>query len=217
MTKLIAFDFDGNIHEDKDGNCLIRFHEALGTANKENMKMVLNLYDKFLNGHISYQEWGDQEIALWKGKDVNVLHRAVKKFNWIKGARETVSELKKRGYKLALISTGGPLRVIGPLMKSWGFDYVVMNDVKVENGVLTGSWITHVEFHDKGNALKKIAEEEGIDTQDCAVVGDNINDRSMFDEAGLSIAFCAKDEILKQKATKKIEERDMRNVLEYFP
>ena len=67
----------------------------------------------------------------------------------------------------------------------------------------------------KGDILEEIAKKEGVDLKDTVVVGDGANDISMFNKAGLKIAFCAK-EILKEKADICIEKKDLREILKHI-
>jgi phosphoserine phosphatase len=218
MIRLVAFDFDGVIHEDNDGHSITLMHRAMGTDTKENLKYFAKLVVDFEKGRISYDEWGDIEAAYWKGRSISIMKEAAKKFVWITGAPETIKELKNRGYRLAIISSGGPKTAIAPLLEKMGFDHICMNDLGTnKDGLILGKWIDHVHYNKKREVLADLAKKENISLSECAVVGDNTNDRSMFRAAGFSIAFCAKDERVKRSSSVIVDKRDLREVLQFFP
>jgi phosphoserine phosphatase len=211
MIKLIAFDLDGVILDQEVS--WREIHKALGTYDEDALE---KLRQEHLAGKISYKEWGDRELSVWKEIPYAKAAKVVSKLKFIPGAKETISELKKRGYKLAIISSGGLLNVLEPTLKKMGFDYVYMNDAEEANGIMTGNIIANVPHNEKREVLSQIAKKEQISLEHCAVVGDSINDRSMFRAAGFSIAFCSGDEMLKRAAKVIVDKKDLREVLPYF-
>lgn len=78
--------------------------------------------------------------------------------------------------------------------------------VKVEGLAVSSSGKENLEltsvYAQKGIALKKFAQENGIDMKDTMAIGDNYNDLSMFKVAGVSVAMGNADEVIKAQCDK---------------
>lgn len=85
-----------------------------------------------------------------------------------------------------------------------------------ENGVLTGEGEEIVNLLNKATVLKRLALKERTTPRYCAIVGDSVFDIPLFKEAGLSIAFNASDERVKEAADVVVECKDLRKILPYF-
>ena len=132
----------------------------------------------------------------------------------MEGAKETITELKKRGYKIATIT--GSFEIIANRMKDdLGLDYAFSNVLHEEEGKLTGEVSGPLVTGSKAEILKEIMKMEKIHAEESAAVGDGANDVSMIEESGLGIAFNAKP-ILKEKADIVVEKKDLRELLEVF-
>jgi phosphoserine phosphatase len=128
------------------------------------------------------------------------------------GAEEAVKTLKDHGLKIAII-TNGYYITTGALKEKLGVDYVFANELLFEEGVATGKVLENISDADaKVHALREIIQVEGISLDQCAVVGDGINDYVMIKQAGLGIAFNA-DPMLRHVADVVIEERDLRAIV----
>ncbi|NIS21976.1 MAG: HAD hydrolase family protein [Thermoplasmata archaeon] len=93
-------------------------------------------------------------------------------------------------------------------------DLVRANDVEVDsNGNLTGGGIVHVPLREKGQVVKSIQEETGIDIERTSAVGDTAVDVTMFRRARVSIAFNPRDTATERAATHVVRSRDLRSVL----
>ncbi|MCT4660652.1 MAG: Cof-type HAD-IIB family hydrolase [Tissierellales bacterium] len=68
----------------------------------------------------------------------------------------------------------------------------------------------------KGNALKCIADEMGIDREEIIAIGDNENDISMIEFAGLGVAVGNAELCLKEKADLVIESNDNQGVAKFL-
>ena len=101
------------------------------------------------------------------------------------------------GYKTALIS-GGFTYFTDILKKRLGFDYTFANVLEIEGGVLTGEIEGDIiDATAKGKIVNDLAGLEGISPDNIVAVGDGANDCLMIQNAGLGVAFNAK-EILKK-------------------
>ena len=105
--KLVCFDVDGTLIDNVTFSWEI-FHDYFQTDKhkREDAKR------KFFNGEITYLQWAEHDINLWKEKNAQKsdFFKAISHLKLMKGALETLNELKKRGFKLAIIS--GSLNVI---------------------------------------------------------------------------------------------------------
>jgi phosphoserine phosphatase len=134
----------------------------------------------------------------------------------MKGAVETVAELKKNGYKIAIISSG--ISILADKVKEeLGIDYSYANKLLVgDDGRLTGEGEEIVALMNKDVVLKRVAEAEEIDTGQCVTIGDSRFDIPLFKNAGLSIAFNAKDDLVREAADLVINSNDLRKILPWF-
>ena len=135
----------------------------------------------------------------------------------MEGAMETLKELKRRGFKLAVIS--GSLNIIlEKFIPDYNdfFDDVFLNRIYFdENGWISGVEATEFDMEAKALAMKKIAEREKISLKECVFIGDYLNDMKIMQEAGLGIAFNCNYEELKKVADIVIDKKDLREVLKY--
>ena len=61
-----------------------------------------------------------------------------------------------------------------------------------------------------------LVKKEKISLKECVFVGDHHNDVKISKEAGLGIAFDAKDEELRKVADRIIDKKDLREILKYI-
>ena len=213
--KLICFDVDGTLVDNVKFSWQI-FHDYFQTDKhrREDAKK------KFFNGEITYLEWAEHDINLWKGKNAKRedFLDAIKNLKLMKGAMETLQELKKRGFKLAIIS--GSLNIILekfiPNYEKF-FDDVFLSRICFdEDGNIIKVQATEFDMDAKALALKKIAERENISLEECVFIGDYLNDLKIMQEAGLGIAFNCSHEELKKVADVVIDKKDLREVLKFI-
>ncbi len=211
MIKLISTDVDGVVFNIRSS--WREFHKQFGTYELERLEKLRNLY---LNGKTSYLEWAEEEVKVWKGLPYSKFCKIVENFPLVKGAQETIRELKKRGYYLVAISSGGLHRPVEKRLKELGYDEVYSNDLEEVNGIVTGKFILNVEHHNKHLVLENVLKKLKLSWEECAVVGDDITDITLLRRAGLSIAFCPKNMKLIKAADVVIEKEDLREILTYL-
>jgi len=209
--KLISFDVDGVIFDVVSS--WREFHEKLGTLDLERLE---NLRQLHLKGKISYKEWADKEVEVWKGIPYQKFVDICNSFSLVQGAEDTIKTLKERGYTLCAISAGGLHTPVKQRLTKLGFDYVFSNDIEEKDGIVTGKFVLNVEHNNKNEILQKIVEKENTSFEYCAVVGDDINDLSILRKVKLSIAFCPKDIRLVKAADVVVTKKDLKEILVYF-
>jgi len=109
------------------------------------------------------------------------LFQLYKKMPLLQGVKEIFEQLKKAGFKTALISSGLPQPFIDDLASQLGCDYAFGLDLEVAEGRLTGQ-ISGDAIRPEGKALilKEIQRKEGLTPRDCALVADDRNNLPMF-------------------------------------
>ncbi|ENN95650.1 phosphoserine phosphatase SerB [Methanocaldococcus villosus KIN24-T80] len=206
MKKLVVFDFDSTLIENET------IDELAKEANKE--EEIKEITKKAMNGEIDFKEALKKRVSLLKGLPIEKVENAINRLKLTNGAEETIKELKNRGYKVAVVSGGFDIAI--NKFKYLDFDYIFANKLIFKDNKLTGEVIGKVlDNTSKGKIIEEVAKKENIPLKNIIVVADGANDVSMFEKAGLKIAFCAKP-ILKKKADVIIEKRDLREVLKFI-
>ncbi len=212
--KLVCFDVDGTLIDNVTFSWHI-FHEYFQTDKhrREDAKK------RFFEGKISYLEWAEHDINLWKEKNAKKedFFKAISHLKLMEGAIETLKELKKNGLKLAIIS--GSLNIIlEKFIPNYDefFDDVFLSRIYFDKeGNISNVEATEFDMDAKALALRKIAEREKISLKECVFVGDYLNDKKIMKEAGLGIAFNCNHEELRQVADVCIDKKDLREILKY--
>ena len=208
--KLVCFDVDGTLIDNVKFSWQV-FHDFFKTDREKREKAR----NDFFNGSISYLQWAEHDIGMWKEKGAkkDEFLEALNGLKLMDGALETIHELKKHGLKLAIIS--GSLNI---LLEKFIPDYnELFEDIFLskiffdETGNIVAVCATEFDMEKKAEALRQIAEREKLDLKECVFVGDYLNDLRIIQEAGLGIAFnCSNDE-LKQAADIVIKKKDLRD------
>ncbi len=203
--KLCVFDFDSTL---MDGETIDFLAEALGI--KEDVAAIT---EEAMAGRLDFFESINKRVKLLKGLEVKKVDEICHNLPYMKGAKESISELKKLDYKVVCFS-GGFSNATGYARDILGYDADFSNILHHKDGVLTGLVGGDMLFDfSKGDMLQKLQKILGVSKENTMVVGDGANDRSMFAHANIRVAFCAK-EILKKEANYIIEEKDLTKVLE---
>jgi phosphoserine phosphatase len=202
--KVIVFDMDSTIVE---GEIIDEMAKLAGVREK-----VASITKKGMAGTIDYVQSLRERVSLLKGLRVKSLKSLAKTFRLTKGSEELIGALKEMGFKIALIS-GGFTYFTDILKKRLGFDYAYGNVLEIKRGRLTGRVIGRIiDARRKAEIMDEICRKEGISRDEVVAVGDGSNDRIMVANAGLGIAFNAK-EILKEVADGAITRDHMKGVL----
>ncbi len=91
------------------------------------------------------------------------------------------TQLKLRGFKIALISSGIPTVIVERMANTLGADYAVGIEVGVNDDALTGEiWGDVIEANGKLTVLTRILDAEKLKLQDCVVVADDRNNSCIF-------------------------------------
>ncbi|MBM4340356.1 MAG: phosphoserine phosphatase SerB [Deltaproteobacteria bacterium] len=202
--KVIVFDMDSTI---VDGEIIDEMAKVAGVGDK-----VAAITEKGMRGEVDFKRSLRARVSLLKGLRIKSLESIVRTLKFTKGSEELVAALAEMGFKVALIS-GGFTYFTDLLKKRLGFDYAFGNELEIRNGKLTGKVRGKIiDARRKAEIMDEICRKEGVTRDEVVAVGDGSNDRIMVANAGLGIAFNAK-EILKKVADGAITRDHMKGVL----
>ena len=203
--KLAVFDFDSTL---MDGETIDYLAEPLGLKEK-----VASITQRAMEGELDFFESLTTRVALLEGLKKSQVDEICKNLPIMNGAKETITELKKRGYRVICFS-GGFRNATSPICKDLGVDADFSNILHDINGVLTGRVGGDMMFDfSKGDMLNRLQNLLKISKENTIAIGDGANDLSMFEYAKTKVAFCAKP-ILKEASTHSIDTKDLTKILE---
>lgn len=205
--KLAVFDFDSTLMEG----------ETLEFIAKEyNIEPLMKkITTDAMEGKIDFFESLTKRVALLKGTKEERIIDICSNLPYTKGAKETIFELHKMGYKVVCFSGGYETATI-PAQKVLGYDAQFSNILHFQNGVMTGLVGGEMMFSDsKGKMLKRLQNIFDISEENTITIGDGANDLSMFQYAKNKVAFCAKP-VVKEHANIIIENKNLTEILNYL-
>ncbi len=205
--KLAVFDFDSTL---MDGETIDFLAQEIGIGEK-----VAKITEEAMSGKLDFFESLTTRVALLEGLKYSKAEEICKKLPLMKGAKEIIPALQKKGYKVICFSGGFRIGTT-PAKEKLGIDADFSNVLHHKNGFLTGLVGGDMMFdYSKGDMIQRIQGLLGVTKADTLVVGDGANDRSMFKYADKKVAFCAHD-ILKKEANIIIEEKDLTKILDHI-
>ncbi len=205
--KLVVFDVDGTLMNAHSWQFL---HEALGTWNKGQ-----RYFEMFFGGRITYEEWARLDASLWRSLPLERVKQIINTMPYTYGAKETISILREKGFRVFLLSAGLSL-VTERINEETGVDGYLANDLIVRNGFLTGNVKVNVSFYNKDKVLRKMLPMWNLKMEDCISVGDDPTLIPLFEKVGLSIAFNPVDEDVERHADVVVKSKDLRRILPYI-
>ena len=205
MTKKLAvFDFDSTL---MDGETIEIIASELGLQEE-----VAKITSQAMEGKLDFFDSLTHRVSLLKGMKESRVDEICHNLPYMPGAKETITELKKRGYTVVCFS-GGFKNATAYAKDILGYDAEFSNILHSKDGILTGLVGGPMMFStSKGEMLQTLQATLGIGAEDTLVVGDGANDISMFKYAKTRAAFCAKD-ILKKEATLIIDKKDLFQII----
>lgn len=204
--RLIVFDMDSTLiqHEVIDEMAL-----TYGIGDQ-----IKKITERAMNGELNFNQSLTERVALLKGFPQEEMEKILNRLKLTPGAMALVTELKKRGFKTAIIS-GGFKYFAENIRTKLNIDYAFANDLEWEGSKLSGKVISPIlNAEEKARLLEKIAHQEGFSLEETIAVGDGANDLPMLSKAGMGIAFHAKEKV-KREAPHQLSFGPMTSIL-YF-
>jgi phosphoserine phosphatase len=202
--RLAVFDMDSTLIEAEVIDELAKAH---GVGER-----VSEITERAMRGELDFKASFKERMALLKGLDVSVLDEIGASLRLTEGAENLFAELKRLGYKTAILS-GGFTYFARQIQARLGIDYVFANELEVVDGKCTGNAIEPiVDAQRKADLLRELAAKEGLSLEQTIAVGDGANDLPMLAIAGLGVAFRAKP-LVKQSAKQAISTLGLDGVL----
>lgn len=178
---LVAFDLEGVLVDERSW---ISLHEHFGM--KERAAGNLAAYT---DGKMGYKELMRRDISLWPKAHADEINSVLSKFILAEGAEETVKGLKKKGYAVAIISSGIDI-LAKKVAKALDIPYVLANGLEFDRtGHLTGCGIERVALGKKEHALESLAKYLELDPKQCVAVGNSDRDAGFLASSGLGVAY----------------------------
>jgi phosphoserine phosphatase len=195
-VKLAVFDMDGTII---DGRLIDALSTKLGIYDQ--VKRIQ--YDTSALGYVK-----TQKIALLlKGIDVKEIKFALESIPIMNNYRKAVDILKESGFVIGIVTDSYAIAA-KTLVDKFNLDFFVANDLKIDNGLVTGE-VNMPMGWDKINCfcknsvckryhLETYANKYGVDIKDTLAIGDTRGDLCMVTHAGTGIAFMPKDNYISE-------------------
>ncbi|MEM8593856.1 MAG: phosphoserine phosphatase SerB [Pseudomonadota bacterium] len=169
-----------------------------------------------MRGDIDFNESFQQRVVLLKGIQRSALSDIASRLPFMPGLVSLFSGLNERGIKTAIVS-GGFQYFADYLKQTLDANYAFANELEVDGEYLTGVSVGEVvDPYKKREILKRLAQEEGLELQQCVAVGDGANDLLMLEAAGIGIAFHAKP-YLKERSQYHLDEVGLDALLALLP
>ena len=173
---------------------------------------VSRITEKARRGDIDFEEAIVQRVALLKGLRMEALETIRNEMKLSEGAEELVETLKRLGFKLGLVS-GGFDYFTNFLKERLGLDFAFANQLEIKNGALTGKVLGKiVDSTYKAKIVNMVSNEQGVFLDQTVAIGDGANDGLMLGQAGLGIAYNAKEK-LERAASMSLGRARLKNIL----
>lgn len=202
--RLVCFDMDSTLIQ---AEVIDELAYRAGIGEK-----VAEITESAMRGEIDFKESFAKRMALLNGLDESVLEDIANNLPIMEGAERLFANLKKLGFKTAILS-GGFNYFARHLQQKLGVDYIHANELEIVDGKVTGRVTGEVvDGARKAVLLQEIAAKEGLTLEQVVAVGDGANDLPMLGLAGLGVAFRAKP-LVREKADHAISQLGLDGVL----
>jgi phosphoserine phosphatase len=219
--KLVVFDMD-NVLFDVG---YFENHENVAASSWGTIWRKLNAEEEELRlkkkwsdgGYDTYTDWQNEALRVFRDLSLtkDMFYSVVNGLPFTKGAKEAVSELKKKGILTAIIS-GSFSELALRAKKEIGIDFPIATCSLIFEGNELKDWsVLPFDYEGKLQIFNALVNTLKIKPEECAFVCDGVNDIELAKNVGLPIAFGARKE-LKECCKVIVDNKDMREILGYI-
>ncbi len=187
--RLFVADMDSTIIGQE---CIDELADYAGLKDK-----VARITERAMRGELDFPGALRERVRLLAGLDEHALSRCLSERVQVTAGAETLVQTMRAGGSSCLLVSGGFLSFAEPIASAVGFDRVRANRLVFTGGKLSGEvGDPIIDAVAKREALTETREQLGLRREDVLAVGDGANDKLMIEEAGLGIAFRAKQALV---------------------
>lgn len=208
--KAVVFDIDGTLTTER--SIWEYIHRVLGTWEGHAEKFQ----DLFIAGQISYEEFCERDARVWRGMGIEEVRRITDSVPYHQGAARLLAYLRRKGMRLAGISSGLSI-LVERIQQDLGLDFAVANELVVEKGVVTGEVRIHVTHNGKGMWVKEVMERLGVEGSEMIAIGDSLGDLGMFALSGFCVAFNSSSPQLNEAANLVVKTSNLADIIPGLP
>jgi len=210
---LVVFDMDGT---------LLNGRVIFALSKNWNFQDQL---EEIMRSNLEEYKQSEQIANLLKGFSVNKIREIIMTIPFTKGVKDTVENLRKRGWILGIMSDSYTIAT-EYFCNELKMDFHIANKLEEINGKLTGKVVMPLGWSKtkcdckrsvcKKHHLISYAKHYGIPMSQTVAIGDNKSDLCIVRQAGFGIAFNPKYPGLSEEAYVTINKPDMRELLKYL-
>lgn len=213
MKKMVVFDMD---------NTILKGSFIDACADKYGFKKEL---DSIRSHEKDASAFTKRVSLLLKGLSMDDLLQTASEIPVVDDIQSVVAMLKQRGYVVGIVSESYHL-ITEYIKNKIGADFCLSNQLEYFEGKATGevrlpSYFYHNEESScshpicKTNALRYLSKRYEIPLENSIAVADGENDLCIIEQAGVGIAFCTTNELVRFVADGEINEPAFSKVLQY--
>lgn len=195
FRKLLVADMDSTIIGQE---CIDELADFAGLKRE-----VADITERAMQGKLDFKAALRERVALLSGLEENAIARCLAERVVPNPGAATLVRTMRVGGANALLVSGGFLSFAEPVAKLIGFDRVRANRLLFDGNQLSGQVENPiVDAQAKLDALIEVRGELGLKRDDVLAIGDGANDKLMIEEAGLGVAFRAKESLVETADSK---------------
>jgi phosphoserine phosphatase len=205
--KLAIFDIDGTLRRVRDP--WIHLHNHLGVAD-----LAKDFPERWQRGEISYDEWAELDAGLWRGYSREKIVGALERNPFRVGARELVDWFNSQAIPCVGISSG--LSIFNEVTAAeLQIKEIVSNELQFEGNICNGKISIQVNEENKGEVMDTVLRRYGASEAEVVAFGDGTADIPLLAKAGLGVAICPSNEMVRFSAAHVVGEEPIDIVLPF--